>query len=762
MNTLENLKKNMGIIAIIVVFVIVTVYTIGFFTVVPYPGIRLDFETGGVAAIYDETQFDKIQMNDTVLSVNEVLLADYDENKTIQIWRDIAVGEEIPIVILRDGEEQTIQWRFPGRTKAELTDRLVSQWFLSFLFLIMGALIYDTIRPRDQLWLSLLVFSLSAAVWNALGSGPSRYNLWGGAVLVRVITWLMVISLLHFTLVFPRPFKRVPQQTLKWIIRVLYLIAGFFMALELITPGHDTFMIGTTIGLLAALAFVLLHFIFQKETRSQIILIVRFFIIAILPVASISLLDFLGVPINVKYTGGFILSLPLIPASLLFAIWKGDVSHTHFRANQVLSGYLFFLLLITISIPLVSWLSDEHNQISIVGAMGLVIMFGIGPTFFFRPFQKFVEKVILRVPVPFTELLQTYSQYLNITQDTARISTVMGELILPALLVRQSLLVELQAQSHIKVMDSRGVSEMQIPTASQVQRLINMGTTILPNQITRKLGPQMNWVRVVIPLTFDQELIGAWLLGRRDPNDQYDVQTVETLKALAQQTTIAIINHQRSTRLRLLYEVNIARSESERASLARDLHDDTLNDLALLQRESKDPNMVSRLQAVTSSLRKVIQGLRPEMISYGLETALYDLGDTINEREGYEAIQVKLKASPVSLPENTELHIFRIVQQACENAIHHAQADSITIEGDIRTPHIEIQVVDNGIGFDDRITHDLQKLIEENHYGVAGMVERADLINAQLEIDTAPGQGTKITLTWPKNNKTSSPTIVGK
>ena len=71
-----------------------------------------------------------------------------------------------------------------------------------------------------------------------------------GAVLVRIITWLMVISLLHFTLVFPRPFKRVPQQILKWITRVLYLIAGFFMALELIIPGQDIFMMGTAIGLL--------------------------------------------------------------------------------------------------------------------------------------------------------------------------------------------------------------------------------------------------------------------------------------------------------------------------------------------------------------------------------------------------------------------------------------------------------------------------------------------------------------------------------
>ena len=99
----------------------------------------------------------------------------------------------------------------------------------------------------------------------------------------------------------------------------------------------------------------------------------------------------------------------------------------------------------------------------------------------------------------------------------------------------------------------------------------------------------MHWIRVIIPLIFDKSVIGIWLLGQRDPSDVYESYEIDLLRALAQQTTIALIHTRKSQRLRNLYKANIDRDEEERARLARNLHDDTLNDLALLQRETKDP-----------------------------------------------------------------------------------------------------------------------------------------------------------------------------
>jgi two-component system sensor histidine kinase DegS len=265
-----------------------------------------------------------------------------------------------------------------------------------------------------------------------------------------------------------------------------------------------------------------------------------------------------------------------------------------------------------------------------------------------------------------------------------------------------------------------------------------------------------------MPLTFDQELIGVWLLGARDPDDVYPPEILSSLESIAQQTTFAIINHQKTARLRALYQANIHRNEQERASLSRDLHDETLNQIALLQREYSDPQLVESLNQITASLREVIQGLRPEMLSFGLINALEDMADSLNERSTTPPITVNLDgpALPLKGLQEIELHIFRIVQQACENAIHHASASAITIQGTVNAELIDILVSDDGAGIEDASSLNLTVLINQQNYGLASMYERADLIKAAINITSRLGEGTQVQIIWPassKDNSTSSP-----
>jgi signal transduction histidine kinase len=325
----------------------------------------------------------------------------------------------------------------------------------------------------------------------------------------------------------------------------------------------------------------------------------------------------------------------------------------------------------------------------------------------------------------------------------------MGDLILPALLVRQSALIELQTTHRIRVLDLYGVLDSQIPSSLQVRQLFNLGIRVIPPQTIRAKFPnELHWIRVVLPLVFDDQIIGVWLLGQRDPNDLYDEYVIDLLQALAQQTTIALIHHRKSQLLTTLYKANIDRDEEERAKLARNLHDDTLNDLALLQRNTKDPVLSEGITQVISSLREFINGLRPEMLSYGLVTALTDLGDALNERQNRTRIVVQLDGAPVPIAPNVEQHLYRIVQQACENALRHAQADLIRILGIITEKAIHLTVVDNGIGFNVETTLDFSELIADQHYGLAGMHERADLINANLNIQSSSEHGTRISIYW--------------
>jgi len=98
-----------------------------------------------------------------------------------------------------------------------------------------------------------------------------------------------------------------------------------------------------------------------------------------------------------------------------------------------------------------------------------------------------------------------------------------------------------------------------------------------------------------------------------------------------------------------------------------------------------------------------------------------------------------------------EEHLYRIVQQACENAFRHAHSERIRISGCLEPNHVEIAIEDNGIGFELEQL-DFTTLLAEKHFGLAGMFERADLIGAEIKFNSTAGQGTLVTISWKSNS----------
>jgi signal transduction histidine kinase len=142
---------------------------------------------------------------------------------------------------------------------------------------------------------------------------------------------------------------------------------------------------------------------------------------------------------------------------------------------------------------------------------------------------------------------------------------------------------------------------------------------------------------------------------------------VAALRAIADQTAITLAHLLQTEQLRGLYQANIARQEAERAQLARDLHDEILNELGVL---AKSPSAAERNYArIVQRVRQMISDLRPVMLNYSLGTALEQRGDDLAERAGPTvSIRVELGDSSPRYPAHVEEHLFRIVQQACENA----------------------------------------------------------------------------------------------
>ena len=195
--------------------------------------------------------------------------------------------------------------------------------------------------------------------------------------------------------------------------------------------------------------------------------------------------------------------------------------------------------------------------------------------------------------------------------------------------------------------------------------------------------------------------------------------------------------------------------ETERARLARELHDDITQRLARLAID------VGRCELGTSGIspaetaRDVREGLVQlsedvHALSYRLHPAiLEDLGLAAALRAESEhftrhesiAVDVKLREIPEVIPHEPALCLFRVAQEALRNVARHAHARAVGLSLRGLDGGLQLAVQDDGVGFDPAIDRDRPSL------GLASMRERVRSLDGELDIESAPGQGTTI-MAW--------------
>jgi len=203
--------------------------------------------------------------------------------------------------------------------------------------------------------------------------------------------------------------------------------------------------------------------------------------------------------------------------------------------------------------------------------------------------------------------------------------------------------------------------------------------------------------------------------------------------------------------------------EEERKRIARELHDDTAQELVALSRRldrfisstklsAQNINHLEELRKQTDNildgLRRFSQDLRPSVLDdLGLVPALEWLTSDLSNHFGI-AIGMGLLGSTQRLPPETELVLFRIAQEALRNVCKHSEASRawVTLEfGDDRTI---LTIKDNGKGF--KLPERVGDLASTGKLGLAGMQERTQLIGAKLTITSVPGEGTTVTVEVPR------------
>jgi len=200
--------------------------------------------------------------------------------------------------------------------------------------------------------------------------------------------------------------------------------------------------------------------------------------------------------------------------------------------------------------------------------------------------------------------------------------------------------------------------------------------------------------------------------------------------------------------------------EAERARIAHELHDDTVQVLVAIAQSidlastwlDTDPTRgavmlkMARTQAVEAveGLRRLIADLRPPALEeLGLMPALQMLA----ENEEGIAVTVKATGKERRLNETRELTLFRAAQEAIHNAQRHGQAQHSTVEVDYHPQEVCLTVTDNGAGFN--LPEHLDCLAKDGHYGLLGMYERIHHLKGDIHISSKPGHGTELVVTLP-------------
>jgi len=263
---------------------------------------------------------------------------------------------------------------------------------------------------------------------------------------------------------------------------------------------------------------------------------------------------------------------------------------------------------------------------------------------------------------------------------------------------------------------------------------------------------------LVVPLVFRGRDVGVlYAFDRQVDGPQFTRDDEILLEAFAASAATAVATAQEFAAHGL--RRSIEASERERRRWARELHDQTLQDMAGLRvalsaaRRRGDPELlaaavddaVARLGEGIDELRAIITDLRPAALDeLGPQAALEALVERLRKMPDAPVINLEIELDDAASARHTpqiEQAVYRLVQEAMTNAVKHAGATRVDVAIREQGGSLDILVADDGRGFDPEETGD--------GFGLIGIRERLSLVGGELRISSREGEGTELRATIP-------------
>jgi len=537
-----------------------------------------------------------LKVGDQVLSIEGVDFYRFAHDRRINLARLFGADGLAEVRLLRGGKAMVQTVKIRG-SHVEIP-QIVFTALSPLIFWLMGTVTVIFLRPRDERWLVLVLFSYVTALWLAAGPAP---RIAGSSFVFHFVIWFFFPLALHLHLVLPD--SPLGARTRSALMAGLYSLSLLLAVLDLLylLQGFAYLYIWFTVaGVLASAGLLLLRLLLPVPAAVKVA--ARIMVYGVMLGLGPFLL-FNGVLLEVfrhmvlagrdlrwffpSMLAISLVSMPILPMSYIYAIYKHHLGALEFRANRLLGVYSFLVLLFASYALLFFFLSGQWRSVQgdFLAVVFLVSLLFVAATPLLRDrFQTWVDRHVFAIKHSAEEVIGLVSERIPTAFDRDVLARVIADEILPALLIRQSALYLFKDGRTATLYQQALPRDEPVPAPGALQALIEKSGRYLPPGRVED-GP-CSWVRLAIPLVLQTKTIGVWLIGRRDPDDYFPASDIHLLSTVANQIAPMVENvrlyeeAQQEIEQRKAAEEQIRRSEER----FRTLFEATLEGIAIVRK----------------------------------------------------------------------------------------------------------------------------------------------------------------------------------
>jgi len=750
----------------------------------PYDGLTWSSRTGLVYSVDPAGPAHQVgvRWGDRVVAVDRV-----PASEVSLLYGEKGQKDVVSLTLLRGDQKITVSFPLASPSWLERVLRL-EPLFIALVFWSTATVVWMLQHSHR---VSQLFFLVSQAAASLLAVGDLTVTQLHWAITLFRLLLLAVAPLaLHFFTFFPQ--EMFSPHIRHYLLRGFYGGAGLLGVLTLLhdtipsafplRTARDVFVIVTLLAGLALLFRSGQGASLQVHQRRR--LLVTGMICSLLPLL---LLSFLPQALRGWPLVGYVWTFPLLvllPLAYGYAVRAGELG----TADWVLSRTLAHLMLTSIFLGfyvLLFWTLD-HALARVTRARSIVAaVFAVGVAAFFAPLRnlllKWADYLFYGGWYDYRAVLHEMSQALAGIIEARELAELLVHRLARTLRLRGAALLLPTGEETVSLVEATGWAPSELPTSplphtgALARALCQAACPLAPTRLHAALAnvpltnTERSWLscpdlELWVPLVRREKLQGILLLGARAGGEHIDAQDRRLLATLAWNAATAAENVQlfealrrRADEVNQLYSQLAQAREEERKYVARELHDQVVQDLinvyhyldvdgpCLAPTPDKHTEALrGRVLTLVQALRRICTELRPPALDdLGLGLAVERHVEDVAEETGLNIslwVPTNCYETLVDLPEEISVCLFRALQEALTNVYRHAQATQVHVGLTVDEGHITLEVRDNGCGF--RCPIRLGALIHDGHFGLAGLQERLALIGGTLQVESIPGRGT--------------------